>query len=248
MPDLLIDIGNTNIKTALSRGKRIYNFKRIDYSKINFEESLKKVLKHKNNSFNAAGISCLNNKIKLISEKIIKDKYSIKPFFVESNKRIPIRLKYEKTLGNDRICSAVAAADKYADRDSILVIDFGTATTYNLIVKKEFIGGLITPGIMTSLLSLNRNANLPLTEISNVKKLISNKSKTNILSGVIHQSLFTTEGIIHTLRKKYRNLLVISTGGLAELISKKSGLIDKFDKNLVLEGINIVLNYNLKNP
>jgi type III pantothenate kinase len=244
--NLLIDIGNSNIKTALSRGKRIFNYKRIDYSKTKFEESFKKILDYKSNSIDSAGISCLNNKLKLISERIIRNSYSLKPFYVECNKRIPIKLKYEKTLGNDRICSAVAAAVKYADRKNILVVDFGTATTYNLIVKNEFTGGLITPGIMTSLLSLNINANLPMTELRNVRELISGKTKVNIISGIIHQSLFTTEGVINALRKKYHNLFVVSTGGLAELIRNKSVLIDKFDKNLVLEGINIILNYNLK--
>lgn len=246
MANLLIDIGNTNIKTALGRGKRIQFVKRINYSGSNFEGSFKKILKNANYSFHYAGISCLNKKIKLIAGKIIRENYSIKPFFVEYNNLIPIKLKYEKTLGNDRICSAVAAAEKYADRKNILVIDFGTATTYNLIVKKEFIGGLITPGIATSLLSLNRSANLPLTGIENVNKLISGNTRTNILSGVVYQSLFTAEGIINQIRKKYKYLYVISTGGLAELISKKTGLIDKFEKHLVLEGINIILNHNLK--
>ena len=244
MLNLLIDIGNTNIKTAFSAGKRLYNIKKKGYSKSNFEISFRKALVFGNIKFDYTGVCCLNKKHKSAINKILKDKYSVKPFFAEYNVTLPLKLDYEKSIGNDRICSAVAASVKYKDKKNILVVDFGTATTYNLIVGKQFIGGLITPGIRTSLLSLNSEADLPLTEIKNIKHLISNKTRTNILSGIIHQSLFTTEGIINSLKKNYKDLFVISTGGLSELISGKTCLIDRNEKNLVLEGINILLNLN----
>jgi type III pantothenate kinase len=246
MKNLLLDIGNSRIKIALSSDAKILEVKSYKYSTNNFPAIFKSVLKYSTNDFTSIGISCLNKNHKIISKKIIYEKYSLYPFFVKFGNRLPIRLNYEKSLGTDRICSVVAASIKYNNRKNILIIDFGTATTYNLISNKVFIGGLITPGIITSLQSLNIKANLPQVNIKNIKNLITNKTKTNILSGVINQSLFTTETIIKSLKKKYKNLYTISTGGLAELIYKKSCLINKIDNNLVLEGINYILIYNKK--
>ncbi|MFA5404854.1 MAG: type III pantothenate kinase [Ignavibacteria bacterium] len=244
MKNLLLDIGNSSIKIALISGEKIFKVKRYNYLKDNFEKTLSRILIYKRNEFESIGVSCLNIKYQKILSKIIKKKYSINPFFVKFNNHLPIKLKYEKSLGNDRICSAVAASAKYKSKNSILIIDFGTATTYNLIINKVFIGGLITPGILTSLQSLNSRANLPLADLTNINKLITNKTKTNILSGIIHQSLFTTETIIKMLKKNYKNLFVIATGGLAELICKKSCLINKIEDNLVLEGINYIIMHN----
>jgi type III pantothenate kinase len=246
MTNLLIDIGNSCIKTALSKENKLFNVKRYNYSQNNFPNIVNNILKYKKGEFGCIGISCLNKKYKNILVKISKQKYSIKPFFIEFDNNFPIKINYEKSLGNDRICSVTAAYMKYKDKINILVIDFGTATTYNLISDKVFIGGLITPGIITSLESLKTKANLPLTDLKNITKLIYNKTKLNILSGVIHQSLFTTDAIINELKKKYENLYVICTGGLAELIFKKNCLISKVEKNLVLEGINFILIHNLK--
>jgi|WetSurMetagenome_2_1015567.scaffolds.fasta_scaffold31535_4 type III pantothenate kinase len=244
MKNLLIDIGNSSIKSAISKGNKLYNIKRKNYIKDNLPSAFKNILSYKRTDFDSVGISCLNKKNRSILNNIIKQKYSVKPLFIGIDNNLPIKINYEKSLGNDRICSAVAACMKYKEKKNILVIDFGTATTYNLISNKIFLGGLIMPGILTSLEVLKFKANLPLTDIKNVDKLINNKTKNNILSGVIHQSLFTTDSIIKEIEKKYNNLFVINTGGFAELISKKSCLIDRIEKNLVLEGINFILNHN----
>ncbi len=246
MKNLLIDIGNSRIKIAVSSGNRIKNARSYDYSKKNFKNSLVRILRNERNDFDLIGISCLNKEYRIIINEIISKKYSIEPFFISYDKGFPIKFDYEKSLGNDRICSSVAAREKYRNKKNILIIDFGTATTYNLVSGMTFIGGLITPGILTSHKSLNIMANLPLAEIGKVKDLITNKTKANIISGVIHQSLFTTESIIKILKKKFRNLFVVSTGGLSELIYRKSCLIDKNDRNLVLEGINYILAYNYR--
>jgi type III pantothenate kinase len=246
MKNLLIDIGNSNIKTAVGNDDKITGVKRLGYAKNNFELHINKILNYKSD-FDAVGVSCLNKKYYAIINKLLFKKFNVKPLFVQYNSKLPIKLDYERTLGNDRICSASAAVMKYPYKKNILVIDFGTATTYNLISNKIFKGGIITPGILTSLQSLNNKANLPKTGIRGINKLISNKTKENIISGVIHQSLFTAEGVIASLKKKYRNLFVISTGGLVEFVYEKSGLINKKEKNLVLEGINYIVNLNCKN-
>lgn len=246
MTNLLIDIGNSGIKTALSNGNRIIKAGRFNYSDADFISDFKKSLIYKKSEVNNIGISCLNKNYHKITDYICKLKYSIKPEIIKFEKNLPLKIVYEKTLGTDRICSAIAASSKYPAQKNILIIDFGTATTYNLIANKIYIGGLITPGIMTSLKALNSQANLPLTDIKNIKHLIANKTKDNIISGVIHQSLFTTESVIISLKRKYKGLFVICTGGLSDIICKKTKLIDKTERNLVLEGINIILNHKKK--
>jgi len=245
MKNLIIDVGNTGIKTALFNGSRIYSIKRFDYSDDNFINDFKKSLKYKKSEIENIGISCLNKEFHKITDYICKLKYSIKPYIIKYEKDLPIRIIYEKSLGTDRICSAAAAVQKYGDRKSIMIIDFGTATTYNLIVNGTYLGGLITPGILTSLKALNLQANLPMAYPKNISELVSNRTKSNILSGVIHQSLFATEEIIRKLKKKHKGLFVVCTGGLSDIIYKKSKLINAQDKNLVLEGINIILNYKI---
>jgi type III pantothenate kinase len=131
---------------------------------------------------------------------------------------------------------------KYPNRKKILVIDFGTSTTYNLIINGVFEGGMITPGIDTSLRSLIENTSLPIVKITPRKKLITNDTKNNIKSGIWFQHFFAVESIILKLKKKHRNLFVISTGGLSKLIYEQTNLINRFEKNLVLEGINFILN------
>lgn len=246
MHNLLIDIGNSGIKTSLSNGTRIIKIKRFNYSNDNFLNDFKKSLTYKKSEVSNIGISCLNKSYHKIIDYLCKLKYSIKPEIIKFENVLPIKIVYEKTLGTDRICSAVAASLKNQKKKYILVIDFGTATTYNLIVNHIYLGGLITPGILTSLKALNSQANLPMADLKNTKNLVSNKTKSNILSGVIHQSLFTTEDIIKKLKKKYKGIFVICTGGLSDIIYKKTELIDKRDSNLVLEGINFILNYKYK--
>jgi type III pantothenate kinase len=245
MKNLIIDIGNSGIKTALSRGSRIYNVKRYGYSNNTFINDFKKSLTYNKSEIENIGISCLNKEFHKIADYICKLKYSIKPYIIKFEKDLPINILYEKSLGTDRICSASAAINKYGKEKRIMIIDFGTATTYNLIVNGTYLGGLITPGILTSIRALNTQANLPMAIPKNINKLISNRTKSNILSGVLHQSLFTTEEIIKRLRKKYKGLFVICTGGLSDFIFKKTKLINARNKNLVLEGINIILNYRI---
>ncbi|MBI5402427.1 MAG: type III pantothenate kinase [Ignavibacteriae bacterium] len=242
MNNLLIDIGNSGIKTALSKGRSVYSVKRFSYSDENFLNDFKKSLTYKKKEVGRIGVSCLNKNNHKLVDYICKLRYSIKPEIIKFSKSLPIKIIYEKSLGTDRICSAVAAAVKYRPRKNILVIDFGTATTYNLIINLVYLGGLITPGIITSLSALNSHANLPVAGLKSSGRLVRNKTEANIISGVMHQSLFTTEKVIEKLKKDYKDLFIVCTGGLADIIFKKTKLIDKKDKNLVLEGINYIIN------
>jgi len=243
MNNLLIDIGNSDIKAAasVSGTAEVKLLKRFSYSKNEFEKDLKKNFPDTTGrTFNQIGISVLSNDNKKFLKEYFKTKYKITPRFVSDEIELPIRINYSKGLGNDRICNAVAAYLIYGRKD-MLVIDFGTATTYTLINGNILNGGLIAPGIKTSLSSLINNTSLPQVRLNFTKKLINTDTLNNIKAGVLFQSLFTVERIITELRKKHKGLYVISTGGYSKLISAKTKFINKTDSHLVLKGINLIL-------
>lgn len=218
------------------------SYKSFVYSKSTFENDFKKYFNSavKKRSIKNIGVSILNKE----NEKFLKD-YLLKqtgviPLFISRKLKLPVGIKYSEGLGNDRICSAVAAY-KIFNKKNILIIDFGTATTFTMLSNGIITGGMIAPGIKTSLLSLTDKTNLPEIKLIFPNKIFNNNTKDNIKAGILFQSLFTTERVIQETKKTFRNLFVIATGGFSEVISKKTCLIDAIDKLLVLKGINFIL-------
>ena len=247
--NLLIDIGNSFIKTAIGLpNTAVRNVKSFSYEKEHQHKKLNSIISNfaklnkSVDEIGSIGVSLLDSKKKLFLKNLLLKHLRLSPLFISKRIILPIKINYSTQLGSDRICSAVAAYRKYPNRKKILVIDFGTATTYNLIVNGVFEGGMIAPGIETSLKSLIVNTSLPLMRLKPKSKLITNDTKSNVESGIWFQQFFAIEKIILELKKKHRNLLVISTGGLSKLIYKNTNLINRFEKNLVLEGINFILN------
>ena len=247
--NLLVDIGNSHIKAAIGlQDDSLKNVKRFKYDKESQFEKLNHIIssfikKCKDiHEITKVGISLLDFKKRPAIRNLIKPYFRNSPVFINTKIKLPIKIKYSSTLGSDRICSTVAAFCKYRKRKKILIIDFGTATTYNLLINGMFEGGMITPGVETSLQSLINKTSLPKVKIDAKVKLITNDTINNIKSGIWFQNLFTVERIIQEIKKKHKNLFVITTGGLSHLIYNKTGLIDKLEKDLVLEGINYILN------
>lgn len=250
MGNLLIDIGNSKIKLALASGNKLLLRKEYLYSKkkisIEFNNILKKYKKLVSSEFSIdkIGISLLQKTLKFTISQSLKSLFDFerKITFISYNSNLPLKFKYSKTIGSDRICSVVAAYSENKKKRNILVVDFGTATTYNLISNNTFIGGLIAPGIYTSYHSLINKTSLPKLNLSSSIKLISNNTKDNIRSGILFQALFAFERIVFELKKNYADLFIIVTGGNSKYIIKKSKLIDHVDTGLVLKGINFILN------
>ncbi len=242
--NLLIDIGNSDIKTGTGNSGTfsIRNIKRFPYSKSDFKKYFRNILNELflKNSYDNTGISVLNENNTDFIEKYIYNKFKIRPVFINRKMKLPVSVKYSAGLGNDRICNAAAATVIYEKRNT-LIIDFGTATTFTLLSDKILTGGLILPGIKTSLLSLTERTNLPEVNLTFPESLINNNTIDNIKAGVLYQSLFSAERIIRETRKKYKGLFVIATGGYSKLISDKTGMINTTDRYLALKGINILI-------
>ncbi len=243
MKNLVIDIGNTSIKFAVSINGKLDKSKFEDYDKNNFIKKIGTLLSF-GVQYNAIGISCANTEhISYIKNRFRKEENVL---LVSRDSKLPIKIDYAKTLGTDRICGALGAVKKYTAKKNLLIIDFGTATTYNLVSDKVFKGGLITPGIRTALKSLILNTSLPEPDLKYKKKLYYKNTLDNISNGVVLQSLFFTERIIAEYKKEFKDLFVIATGGNAGLIFPYTKLINKKEPDLNLAGLNYFLEFSGK--
>ena len=245
---LTLDIGNTNIKSALFDDQSLKEFiVHSDYDKV--VEYLNKT------TFTEAAICSVNPRV----EKLLTDNISekgIKLFRAGIQNKFNFQINYEtpETLGMDRVCSAVGAfeiatKEKLLSKNQFLVtIDFGTATTINIVSpSKEFIGGLIAPGITTMLKSLNeKTAQLPLPDLNNYKGLIGNSTHSSIISGVINSTLGMIHETINQLSAASdQNMpITFATGGNAGYILPHLKYKVLFEEALVLKGLKVIYDLN----
>lgn len=151
-----------------------------------------------------------------------------------------------KEIGADRIVDLVAAYDIYGG--PVLVIDFGTATTYDLITKDgSFIAGITSPGIRISANALwNETAKLPEIEIKKPKSILAKDTVTSMQAGLIYGCIGQTEYIIQKVKEEsgLPNLKVVATGGLGKIIANETNMIESYDPHLTLKGLRLIYNKN----
>jgi type III pantothenate kinase len=245
---LTLDIGNTNIKSALFA-----------------EESIKEFIVHSNSvevidymsttTFSEVVVCSVNPP----SEKLLMENISaksIKLFRASIQNKFNFKISYEtpETLGIDRVCSAagalqIATREKLLSKNQYLItIDFGTATTINVVnPEREFIGGLIAPGIFTMLKSLNeKTAQLPLPDLNNYKGLIGNSTNTAIISGVINTTVGMISEPVNYLSSisEQKIPLIFATGGNAKYILPHLKQNVLFEEALVLKGLKVIYDLN----
>ncbi len=155
---------------------------------------------------------------------------------------MPILYSNPNEVGADRIVNAVAAYEKY--KKALIIIDFGTATTFDAITKKgEYLGGAICPGVMISAEALfQRASRLPRVEIFKApERVIGNDTIESIKSGIIHGNAAMVDGMVARMNREMKTVpLVIATGGLAPLIGEASETIEIVDQALTLDGLKII--------
>ncbi|MGE5382443.1 MAG: type III pantothenate kinase [Omnitrophica WOR_2 bacterium] len=174
---------------------------------------------------------------------------SLEWIILEHDTSVPVKNNYHtpETLGKDRLAAVVAANLIFPDND-VLVIDAGTAITYDLITAhKEYIGGSISPGLTLRFKALhNFTQKLPLIETKPFYELTGFDTSSSILSGVMSGSIFEIDGFISSYKEKYPNLKTILTGGDAIYFDKKLKSNIFAFPNLVLNGLNLILQHNLE--
>tara|TARA_B100000029_G_scaffold136442_1_gene131022 strand:- start:539 stop:1270 length:732 start_codon:yes stop_codon:yes gene_type:complete len=240
---LLVDIGNTNIVYALYDGNNYILNKRM-LPKNNLEYIMNELSHY---TINYVAIASVVPNITNQYLKQFKEKFNIEPFVVSyKNANIKLIVDSNKEVGPDRICN-VKAAIKKTDKNCI-VIDFGTATTYDVINdKKEFIGGAIAPGIQVSgTYLIEKAALLQNTALEFPEKYIGKNTKTNIQSGIMYGALNSIEGMVKNIKKELNHKSdIILTGGFSQLISSKLSFQHKLEPNLTIEGIKLIFEENL---
>lgn len=168
----------------------------------------------------------------------------VKPMIVEAGVKTGIRIvtPNPQQIGADRIVDAVAAYELYGG--PVLVMDFGTATTYDLIdAKGAFLGGITAPGIRISAKALWEDAaKLPKIEIKKPESVIGKDTITSMQSGLVFGQIGQTEYIIKRVREEsgFEDMKVVATGGLGRIIAKETAQIDIYDPNLTLKGILLI--------
>ena len=247
---LVIDAGNTNTSLGVFDGTELVAHWRLTTARA---RTVDEYGVHARNLFELAGvdfkaidaiaISSVVPPLNFTLKRMAEVYFHLTPLFVDHNTNTGLTILYNppSDVGADRIVDAVAAIAKYGA--PCIVVDFGTATTFNAITKKgEYLGGVITPGITISSDALfERTAKLPRVEIKRPQKVIGSSTIDAMQSGLYHGFSGLVDGI---LRKMIEELggsaRVIATGGLAPLIATGSELIELVDDTLTLEGLRLV--------
>jgi type III pantothenate kinase len=178
----------------------------------------------------------------------VEEGFGIKPLNVTSRVKTGLTFSIKKTgtLGADRIANAVAARKLY--KGHLVVVDFGTATTFCVITEKgEYIGGAIMPGPGLSVNSLaEKTAKLPVVELKSPDSIIGKETSENILSGVVLGHAGAVERIVHEMEKELKlDLTLIATGGFTDLITPYIKGIAHINPLLTLEGLRLIYEMNL---
>ena len=180
-------------------------------------------------------------------ENMIRKCFSIEPIIVGPGIKTGINIKYDnpKEVGADRIVNAVAACERY--KRPVIIIDFGTATTFCALTRSgDYLGGCIVPGIRISSDALfERAAKLPRVELELPEQLICKNTISSMQAGILYGYIGQVEYIVskiknEMMRKNSEEPYVIATGGLAKLIFKETDAIDEVDDDLTLEGLKIL--------
>jgi type III pantothenate kinase len=177
---------------------------------------------------------------------------NILPYFILFDEKtlVPVNIQYQtpKTLGKDRL-AAVVGANYLKPRENILIIDAGTAITYELLeAAGVYLGGNISPGMTTRFKALNNcTSRLPFIQEEEDIPQIGYNTKTAIQAGVVNGIVYEMDGCIEDLRQKYPDLLVFLTGGHSFYFERRLKNTIFADINLVLTGLNRILEYNVEN-
>ena len=247
---LISDIGNTSITVGLFDGERKVTAWRLTTDNKRSSDEYGIILSNLLSNFNknlildGAIVSSVVTTLTDIYLTAVKKYLKVEPinFSYKIDAGIKIATENKAEVGADRIVNAVAVSHLY--ETPAIVVDMGTATTFDIINdKKEFIGGIITPGMKIQAKSLSKyTSKLPLLEIEPSESIIGKNTQEAILSGVVRGHACMIEGLLKECEKELNQKpVIIATGGYAKLIcSYMTKPFDYIDEDLTLKGLNII--------
>ena len=252
---LAIDLGNTNIKYGVFDGEKLVaSFRvssRISRTADEYGSVLVGLLSDsgiKKSDIDGIIFSSVIPALNYTMCHMCEYFLGITPIMIGPGIKTGLNIKAEnpREVGADIIVNSVSAYNKYGG--PIVVIDFGTATTFDVISDKcELIGVVIAPGIKTSLEGLaTKTAQLPMVELDAPKTVIGKNTKHCMQAGIIFGFAGLVDNILKRIKKELgvSDITVVATGGLGEIIAKEVKLINKVDRTLTLDGLRIIYELN----
>lgn len=251
---LTVDIGNTNITCGIFEGDKVVGTFRMTTNIVRTSDEygifIRDALRAKGFEGAVEGviISSVVPKIMYSFENGIIKYFNTKPIIVGVGTKTGLKIAtaHPTEIGADRIVDAVAAYDLYGG--PILVIDYGTATTFDVVSEDgAFVAGITSPGIKLIANALwNGTAKLPEIEIKKPASILAKDTITSMQAGLVYGYIGQTEYIIKKVKEELgvENMRVVATGGLGKLIADETDLIEVYDPDLTLHGLKIIYNKN----
>ena len=256
---LVVDIGNTDIVIGVYNGNELVgNWRIVTRNEKTSDEygiSILSLLSYNDinhNNINSAIVSSVVPNVMHSFENTLKKFFNIVPIVVGPGVKTGITIMADnpREVGADRIVGLVAAHELYSKGDTMIVIDFGTATTYDVINEKgEYRFGITSPGIQISADAMwQRTAQLPKIEIKKPDSILAKNTVTSMQAGLAYGYIGQVEYIIKKIKEEMNNenIKVVATGGFGRLISDETSEIDIFDSHLIFKGLKIIHDKNYK--
>lgn len=254
---LVFDVGNTNIVLGLYDGdKMIYHWRAATNELKTADEyaaSLGMMFQLDGVTFDMVTDIIISSVVPPVNptlEYLCRRYFHVEPMMVGPGMKTGLNILYDnpRELGADRIVNAVAGITLYGG--PLIIIDLGTATTFCAIdEKKRYLGGAVTPGIGISMEALfQRASKLPRIELTPASSVICKNTVSAMQSGIYYGAIGQVDSIVRRMKKEmgYKEIKVIATGGLADLIASQSETIDVIDPLLTLKGLYILFKKNRK--
>jgi len=254
---LTVDVGNTNIKLGVFDGNHLLGEFRLTTklprTSDEFGYGMRELLVHRgidHKNIDAVIVASVVPDIMHSFQNAIRKYFAVTPLVVSAGIKtgISVATANPKEVGADRIVDAVGAYDLMGG--PVIVIDFGTATTYDLVSEKGvFEAGITAPGIITSQQSLvSATAMLPAVEIKMPESILAKDTITSLQAGLVYGAIGQCEHIVAEIKKAsgYRNVKVVATGGLGRIVYENSACIDRYEPQLALHGLRLIYEKNQK--
>ena len=247
---LVIDVGNTTTVIGVYDGEELVHDWRVrtvidhtvdEYGMLIY--NLYKTSRLSSKVVKAIIISCVVPPMLNILQPVCQKYFHIEPLVVGPGIKTGMPILYDnpREVGADRIVNAVAAYDKY--KRDLIIVDFGTATTFDYISSRgEYLGGCIAPGIKIASEALfEKAAKLPRVEFARPKCVVTKDTVSGMQAGIIFGYAGLVDGIVERMREEVKgHPLVIATGGLARVVASETKTIEIVDEMLTLEGLRLI--------
>ena len=248
---LVVDVGNTNVVLGIYEGDTLAHSWRLATPRERTADEYgilaQQLTAGLTTSLDGAIVSSVVPPLNSAIEFMIKKYFNIEPLFVEAGVKTGIAVAVDNPLevGADRIVNSVAAYEKHGG--PLIIVDFGTATTFDVVTKDgKYVGGVIAPGITISAEALfARASRLPRVEIRRPATVVGTNTVVNMQSGLFYGYLGLVDGILARMKREVPDVKrVVATGGLAPLLAADSEFIDEVDPDLTLRGLKIIYDRN----